>query len=208
MIRCFCFSQNSEIVCQRVTKAWILRSQINHSLPLPLTVPTPSPTIHHPCKNHLYSSLCPYAITMSVNSFITVSAHLFISCNALRSFGFSKPCSSENLKDKINISWSSFNRFNNLVDHLIMNEVLYQIPNTCSVPVKIPSIDSNDNPAVQEALIVLFKLSYVLILAFGHFSPSISQPSLEKILLPRNTRHFLLSNQAIPTRLGASLQNG
>lgn len=83
-----------------------------------------------------------------------------------------------------------------------------KLPNTCSVPVKIPSIDSNDNPAVQEALIVLLKLSYVLILAFGHFSPSISQPSLEMILLPRNTRHFSLSNQAITTRLGSSLQTG
>ena len=59
---------------------------------------------------------------------------------------------------------------------------------------KIPSIDSNDNPAIYEALIVLLKLSYVFILAFGHFSPSISKPSL-KILLPRNTRH-LLSNRA------------
>ena len=81
-----------------------------------------------------------------------------------------------------------------------------KLQNTSSVPVKIPSIDSNDNPAVQEALIILLKLSHVLILAFGHVSPSISKPSL-KILLPRNTRHFVLSNQAIKTRFGSSLSN-
>lgn len=168
----------------------------DQSLPSPSShcPQAPSPPINHPCKNHLYSSLCPYAITMSVNSFITVSAHLFISCNALRSFGFSKPCSSENLKVEINIS-----SFNDLIDHFITNEVT---KHACvvSVPVKIPSIDSNDNPAVQEALIVLLKLSYVLILAFGHFFPSISQPSLE-ILLPRKTRHFFYLVTK-PTRQG------
>lgn len=63
----------------------------------------PSPLFVH----YLYSSLCPYAITMSVNSFITVSAHLFISCSALRSFGFSKPWPSENLKlQQIRMKWS------------------------------------------------------------------------------------------------------
>lgn len=39
------------------------------------------------------------------------------------------------------------------------------------VPVEISSIDANNNPTIQKALIVLLELSYVLILAFGHCTP-------------------------------------
>lgn len=39
------------------------------------------------------------------------------------------------------------------------------------VPVEISSIDANNNPTIQKALIVLLELSYVLILAFGHCAP-------------------------------------
>ena len=112
--------------------------------PLP---PLPSLLFVH----YLYSSLCPYAITMSVNSFITVSAHLFISCSALRSFGFSKPWPSENLSyDK-----SERNEVKPLSD-FVKNIFAH-------VPVKISSIYSNNDPAVHKALIVLFKPFYIFV---------------------------------------------
>ena len=118
--------------------------------PLP---PLPSLLFVH----YLYSSLCPYAITMSVNSFITVSAHLFISCSALRSFGFSKPWPSENLsydKSERNEVKPSSDFVKNIF---------------ARVPVKISSIYSNNDPAVHKALIVLLELFYIFIFTFCHF---------------------------------------
>lgn len=48
----------------------------------------------------LYSSLCPYAITMSSSSSITVWAHLFIRWRARLSLGLAKLCFSENLGER------------------------------------------------------------------------------------------------------------
>lgn len=45
----------------------------------------------------LYSSLCPYASTMSWNDRMTVCAAQVISCSARSSFGFSNPYLSANL---------------------------------------------------------------------------------------------------------------
>ena len=117
-----------------------------------LLPPPPPPFVHY-----LYSSLCPYAITMSVNSFITISAHLFISCSALRSFGFSKPWPSENLsydKSERNEVKPSSDFVKNIF---------------ARVPVKISSIYSNNDPAVHKALIVLLELFYIFIFTFRHF---------------------------------------
>ena len=116
---------------------------------------TPPPSLLF--VHYLYSSLCPYAITMSVNSFITVSAHLFISCSALRSFGFSKPWPSENLsydKSERNEVKPSSDFVKNIF---------------ARVPVKISSIYSNNDPAVHKALIVLLELFYIFIFTFCHF---------------------------------------
>ena len=49
----------------------------------------------------LYSSLCPYASTMSLNDFITVCAAHVISWSARSSFGFSNPYLSANLNRQI-----------------------------------------------------------------------------------------------------------
>lgn len=49
---------------------------------------------------NLYSSLIPYAMTMSGCSFMTALAAAFMRSSALRSFGFSNSYFAENLSDR------------------------------------------------------------------------------------------------------------
>jgi len=71
--------------------------------------------------------------------------------------------------------------------------------------VKIPSIDSNNNPTIQKTLIVLLKLPNVLILAFGHFIREYFSSIIHARILPRSSRH-LDSLVATPKQQGLATE--
>lgn len=132
----------------------------------------------------LYSSLSPYAATISVNSSMQISAHLFISARACSSQGFVKQCSLENLShererearevseektrkegvsEKENAAWDAMFKFYECFSGLLAYN---------KSPVKRSPIDSNDKPRVGEQGIRHLELLHILILAFRHFQKS------------------------------------
>jgi hypothetical protein len=86
---------------------------------------------------YLYSSLIPYAITISGCSVITALAAAFMRSNARRSFGFSNACLAENL---------SFIRDFYRLDR-----------GGLDILVEASSIDADHDPGVGEENIWLFK---------------------------------------------------
>jgi hypothetical protein len=94
-------------------------------------------------RRYLYSSLIPYAITISGNSARTAFAAAFMRSSARRSFGFSKAYLFENLAVHQNQSSISRSRRDALVES--------------------SSVDSHHDPRVWEEQVGLLEGLYVFI---------------------------------------------